>query len=721
VQSNAESLPLYLKPRLLSIMAVVSALTVVGLLLVSRWAQMDLDRDLKTWQDKLGLTADSRAAAVSEWVDDNFTEMKKLAANPSLQIYFAEMQDASHENAKRETPAQKAEALQRGEPEERTEPAQKAYLRNLLIFTADRMGFVPQSLPTTLQLHTDIPFEAHSGIVVLDMNNNIVVSTPYLGSMEPQLLERLAKLPPEKPALIDMYRGDKGVVNIGFTVPVYGIQADPAASRPVARIVGLKPVGEGLFKLLRHPGSTEKTLTALLVRKEGDNIVYLSPLSETGGALEKTLTAKPDKLAEAFAAANPGAFSQGRDYQGNAVLFTSRAIPNTPWTLIMKIDTSEALADSQVRRSGMMAIFILIIGVVVITMFAVWYSASSRRALMATRYFKNMAAVARAQERLLRLVSDSQRQGIYILDKEGRYHFANHSAAANAHMQPDDMPGKTASDVLGAAKAQEITDTAEAALYNQHTQSRIRRLNEGGEEVIIRAEYIPLEHIPLPDLPENTPGVLVVEQDISEVVHERERRLRLHGEIIDTLIAIVDKRDPHAANHSALVSQIAFEVAESMGLDAPMCETVRTAGSLMNIGKIIIPAQLLTKREDLSEEERRMLKDSLASSAALLKGISFEGPVVETLEQVQERWDGTGPQGLKEEGILISARIIAAVNAFVGMVSSRSYRAPMPIDTALKTLLGEVDTLYDRKAVVSLANYIDNQGGRAALEQVKAA
>lgn len=707
MQINAATdTPPYLKPRLFSIVMIVCALALAGFMLVARYAQMDQERDLKTWQDKLNLIADSRTAAVAEWVDGHFGEMKKLAQNPSLQLYLTELSGLSNQAEGRPMPA---------------EPAQKSYLRNLLIFTADRMAFAPQSVPLSLQIPTQIPYAAQSGIAVLDRENNLIVSTPYLSELEPQVREKLARVPAQDSGLLDMFRGEKGVVNIGFSVPVYAIQGDAGSSAPIARIIGLKPVGDALFKLLRHPGATEKTLASLLVRRDGDNVTYLSPLSEGGGALEKSLAAKPETLAEAYALASPDSFGEGRDHANTPVLFTSRAVPGTPWTLVQKIDYDEAMAPGQARRNGMIFMLILVIGVVVLTVGVVWYGASSRRAITATRFFKELAAASRAKEKLLKLVADNQPEAIYILDRELKYRFSNHTASTHADMRAEDMLGKPIADVLGAGRAQDIVDSAEAALFNQHKQSRVRRLNEGGAEIIIRSEFVPLDHIPLPGLPENTPGVLVVEQDISEVVHERERRLRLHRQLIDTLIAIVDKRDPHAANHSLLVSQIAHEVAEAMGLDAALCETTRIAGSLMNIGKIVIPAQVLTKRDHLSDDEKRALRDSLASSAELIRGISFEGPVVETLQQVQERWDGTGPEGLREDGILITARIIGAVNAFVGMISPRSYRAAMPVEAALRALLEKVDAAYDRKVVVALSHYIDNQGGRMMLEQLRAA
>jgi len=173
---------------------------------------------------------------------------------------------------------------------------------------------------------------------------------------------------------------------------------------------------------------------------------------------------------------------------------------------------------------------------------------------------------------------------------------------------------------------------------------------------------------------------------------------------------MVDKRDPNAANHSMAVTRIAQDVATSMGLDQNTIETTRTAGSLMNLGKIVVPTDMLTRTESLSENELRFIRDSMKTSADLLRGITFEGPVVETLEQAQEYWDGSGPQGLKGDGILISARIIAAVNA-----SPRSYRTPMPVNQALDIMMAKVEKQFDRRVVVALAHYIENQGGVASL------
>jgi HD-GYP domain-containing protein (c-di-GMP phosphodiesterase class II) len=96
--------------------------------------------------------------------------------------------------------------------------------------------------------------------------------------------------------------------------------------------------------------------------------------------------------------------------------------------------------------------------------------------------------------------------------------------------------------------------------------------------------------------------------------------------------------------------------------------------------------------------------------------------VVETLRQAQAHWDGSGlPAGLSGEEILITARIIAVANAFVGMTSRRAHRAPLGIDEAVETLLKGVGKEFDRRVVAALVNWLDSRGGRAEVAAAAAA
>jgi HD-GYP domain-containing protein (c-di-GMP phosphodiesterase class II) len=262
--------------------------------------------------------------------------------------------------------------------------------------------------------------------------------------------------------------------------------------------------------------------------------------------------------------------------------------------------------------------------------------------------------------------------------------------------------------VFGPAAAQRYADSIRAASADQHIRSEYQRSDEGGKTQIRRADHIPLGADT--ELPQSA---LVVEEDITALVLERERRERTLRELVRALVTVVDRRDPYAANHSLRTAAVARRIAAEMGLDAVTIDTAETAGNLMNVGKILVPEQVLTRSGDLSDSEMQQVRDSLQAGAELLKHVEFDGPVVETLHQSAERWDGKGPRGLAGEAILLPARIVAAANAFVALVSARAHRPGLSVDAAVDTLLKETGSVFDRRVVAALISVLDNRGGRA--------
>lgn len=199
------------------------------------------------------------------------------------------------------------------------------------------------------------------------------------------------------------------------------------------------------------------------------------------------------------------------------------------------------------------------------------------------------------------------------------------------------------------------------------------------------------------------------------VIHEREKRMHTLHQLIAMLVSLVDARDPYAAQHSACTALLAGATARALGLDARTIETTETAARLLNIGKMDIPAELLTRTDALDDSARLIIRTSLATSADLLSGIAFDGPVAETIRQTQEHIDGSGPRALSGSSILISAQIVAAANALVGMLSPRSYRAAMPFAQAQQQLIDETGTRFSQPVVTAMLEYLDTQSGRVAL------
>ncbi|MDE3016175.1 MAG: PAS domain-containing protein [Pseudomonadota bacterium] len=685
-------------PRLVGIALLLFCLVAGGLWLVAGYTAADQARDVQVWQEKLDILAENRATDVDRWLADRFKALRDMAGNPSLQLYMSDLQ------------AMKEPAVDGGEP------PQKTYLRNLLLFTAERAGFANAGVPS---IPASLPPPHVNALAIIGAGGDVIAATPMTAATRDLMLASVKQSAPGREGLIDLRKDKDGTLYIGFIVPVFSIQGDHTANSQVARVVGIQAVGDSLFNLLKSPGVADKTLETILVRAAGGKVDYLSPLQDGTRPLDRHEALDAGSLASAALLAMPGQFvSDLKDYRGRIVLATSRAISGAPWMLVTKIDRDEALAAGSQRRAGMEIIFFLVIAVITLIIAAIWWRAYSRRAVVTSAYFRHLAAQTAAQERLLRLVTDHQPEPVYIVDAGHVVRFANRQAEEEARMSQDSLPGKTLADVRGAARAAKITECCDRALGMQQIFYDMQRLRQGEDERVIRSAYVPLDHIPLASLPEPTPGVLVVEQDVSDVVHEREKRLEILHQLMRMLLKLVDARDPFAANHSLLVSQIAQEVAIEMGLDGVLVETARIAGSLMNIGKIVVPTELLTKTGNLSAGEKQVICESMNAAADLIANIRFDGPVAETLRQWQEKWDGSGPLAVKGEAILITARIIAVANAFIGMTSPRSWRTAMAIEAANKFLLDQAGAHFDRRVVIALINYIENHNGKAWLKKV---
>ncbi|MDP6343278.1 MAG: HD domain-containing phosphohydrolase [Alphaproteobacteria bacterium] len=349
----------------------------------------------------------------------------------------------------------------------------------------------------------------------------------------------------------------------------------------------------------------------------------------------------------------------------------------------------------------------LVIAVLTVTIVAVWRHGSSVRASQAADRLSESNAQLQALSDFLRVVTDSQPTAIAAIDLEGRYIFANDKAGAEAGMEAPDLIGKTLTSAMGAAKAEPL-ETANAKVLEDGealTEWREEKLAEG-------RRVVKEDHIPLRADGGVLTGVLMIQEDATALVEERERRARILRELVQTCVRVVDRRDPFSAHHSERVAEVSQAIARSMHLDDLAVETCDIAGALMNLGKVTVPRAVLIKTDKLTDEELAMIRDSVMTSADLIKGVGFEGPVAGTIGQLQERWDGSGqPAGLAGEDILMTARVVAVANAFVGMVSARAYRAGMSFDRAAKILMEETGAAFDTRPVAALLHHLNIEGG----------
>ena len=167
-------------------------------------------------------------------------------------------------------------------------------------------------------------------------------------------------------------------------------------------------------------------------------------------------------------------------------------------------------------------------------------------------------------------------------------------------------------------------------------------------------------------------------------------------ESIQAIADTVEMRDPYTAGHQKRVAQLAVAIANDLGLPKDEIHGIHLAAGIHDLGKIRVPAEILSKPGKLTDIEYQLIKAHAQAGYDILKGIEFPWPLANIVLQHHERLDGSGyPQEIKGEQILLGARIIAVADVVEAMASHRPYRAALGTDIALGEIERGRGTAYD--------------------------
>lgn len=194
----------------------------------------------------------------------------------------------------------------------------------------------------------------------------------------------------------------------------------------------------------------------------------------------------------------------------------------------------------------------------------------------------------------------------------------------------------------------------------------------------------------------------------------RQKTVQLEQAIESTFLSVsrmVDLRDSYTAGHQRRVGRVAADIAEKMGLGQETCRAIYWAGVVHDIGKISIPAEILSKPTKLSSIEMAWIRMHAETGYEILKDVDMPFPIAQIVRQHHERLDGSGyPQGLEGGQILPEASILAVADVFEAIVSHRPYRPALGYDVALKEIQDNRGTRYDAAAVDTLTRMVQDQG-----------
>lgn len=207
-------------------------------------------------------------------------------------------------------------------------------------------------------------------------------------------------------------------------------------------------------------------------------------------------------------------------------------------------------------------------------------------------------------------------------------------------------------------------------------------------------------------------------QDITEIkrsekeLEQSYRKLqKTMQDTINIIAKVVEVKDPYTAGHQHRVSQLAARIAKELKYPPDKLEGIKIAALVHDIGKISIPAEILSKPTKLNEIEYSLIKNHSQIGHDIIKTIDFPWPVAEIILQHHERLDGSGyPQGLKGDEILPEARIMGVADVVEAISSHRPYRPALGIDAALEEITKNKGILYDPKVVDACLKLFKEKG-----------
>jgi putative nucleotidyltransferase with HDIG domain len=160
-------------------------------------------------------------------------------------------------------------------------------------------------------------------------------------------------------------------------------------------------------------------------------------------------------------------------------------------------------------------------------------------------------------------------------------------------------------------------------------------------------------------------------------------------DVIESMGRVVEMRDPYTQGHQTRVAALGKDIAIEMGLGREAVDAIEMAGLVHDIGKLSVPAEILSKPGKLSPFESLLMRLHPMQGYEILKDIAFPWPVATIVLQHHERMDGSGyPDGLRKDKLLLEARILSVADVVEAMASHRPYRPAHPVATAIC----EIDT-----------------------------
>ncbi|MGZ4762051.1 MAG: HD domain-containing phosphohydrolase [Ilumatobacteraceae bacterium] len=294
-------------------------------------------------------------------------------------------------------------------------------------------------------------------------------------------------------------------------------------------------------------------------------------------------------------------------------------------------------------------------------------------------------------------LQSSAPMGVGFVDRSFRYVRVNDALAAINGPSVQEHIGRAVAEVVPALWAEiephyhRVLDTGEAVLNVEMSGTTAAEP--------YRTRHWARTFYPVRD-GDDILGIGVLVTDITERKQAQQAQHELTRATVAALAATVETRDPYTAGHQRRVAHLAAAVAGSLGLDGDTVSGIRLAANIHDIGKLGVPAEILSRPGRLRPPEFELIQDHSRAGHEIMAEVALPWPVADMILQHHERMDGSGyPAGLGGDEISVGARIIAVADTVEAMASHRPYRAALGVVAALAQIEGAAGRTLDADAV----------------------